>query len=211
MSQISSSDDGSNIAPEDIENNEDTPPSPTVSNSPPPSMVLSQKAELSKDDYRRLLMQWHHQRATDSRDYNQATPQQRSNHNARTDAMTPIAEPQTTSFDRSHDLVASSPVSRDIWRVRDVSDDGHSHNKNALSPYARDALAGMSFGTTSAAMAAAAAFTAASFTEEERARNAAATAAFWAGFRQAAVAAAVATTSKPQQVQPPDTFGTLVI
>lgn len=188
---MSASEDESNISPEENMNNAETPPSPTLSNSPPPTMVSNQTHDLSPSDYHRMLMQWHD--TSGANGYEQGLNHLRRTHTTKSDVSSPFTQQQTTVLDKPHDHVVSSPASRDVWRVRDGVDEDYSHNKNTLVPYAREGLSGISFGANSAAVAAAAAFTAASFTEEERARNAAATAAFWAGFRQAAVAAAAAT------------------
>ena len=172
------SDDGSDLAEE-----EDMPPSPTLSNSPPPSMVANLKREVNENDYRSYLMNWNTHSQSQTHHLDNAKTKKRLIYDSHNDSSSPATQRQPFSATDRQRERASPLSSHDSWRLRDETSDSSPQAPQSL-PLNRNTAQNFSLGMSSA-MAAAFAFTAASFSEEEQARRAAATAAFLDGFRQA--------------------------
>ena len=183
MGKMENSDEGSSAPDEEDE----MPPSPTLSNSPPPSMVASLKPDYNDSEYQRMLFQWQHARSQpESRCYDQANSNNRHSHIPSKNSLTPAQSRHSLpTTDRQRSNRQSPTSSYDAWRTE--AEKGHVSNNRTQSPSPKHKdTANYPFNMSSAAMAAAFAFSAATLSDEERTRRLAATAAFWDGFRQAA-------------------------
>jgi len=179
MGKMDNSDEGSNAPDEE----EEMPPSPTLSNSPPPSMVASLKPEITESEYQRMFLQWQHVRnQSESRCFEQQNSNNRHSHISSKSSSTPVPKRHSLSSERQRASRQSPTPSYDAWRTD--AETGHASTNRTQSPPARhNDTTNYPFNVPSATMAAIAA---ASLSEEERKRRMAATAAFWDGFRQAA-------------------------
>ena len=167
MSKFSNPEDGLNLG--DGEEN-GSPPSPTLSSSPP-SLVVS-KSE-PQDDYFRYYMQQYQANSSLAKTYDQTTKYPKSSQQSVSAlAEKRIVDNETSQASREHSHRHSqSASSHDVWRPGDASkatlSSGTKHND----------VANLSLSATLAALSAS------SLSEEDRVR--AATAALWAGFQQA--------------------------